>query len=184
MGRGSPAGSFQHVVYVFLRNLFIEVTTDRAPAPDRIQKLRLVFRRVERAPGGDFLGTDHYNRVLPYLHAFVLLVFTAQKPDGGGVLLCSRFDQLRRATHHDESQQAPVLAVTVGYERDSRVLQDVPHPLEPGRRNVFGLFVQGYVDGARRVGEADGDGVRLTFGVGRGEACDSLAHEKGCLVGS
>ena len=49
---------------------------------------------------------------------------------------------------------------------------------------VFGLLVQGDVDGARRVSEADRDSVRFTFVIGRRESRGSLTNQESCLLGT
>ena len=100
-------------------------------------------------PRGGSLGAYGDNGVLLYAHLLVLVVLAPKEPHGGGVLLGARVQELSSAAHHYESEQFPVLSVSVRDERYFWVLEDVPDAFESGYGYVFRLLVEGYEDRSR-----------------------------------
>ena len=121
---------------------------------------------VESAPRDGVLRVYGDDGVLLYPHLLVLVVLAPQEPHGRGVLLGVRVQKLRLAAYHHESEQSPVLGVSVGDQGYMGVLEDVSDAL----------------DRRLRQGVANGHGVRLPRPVGGREAGHPLAHEKGSLL--
>ncbi len=125
-----------------------------------------------RKPDGDASGYKDNQRSRVERHATILWVFFPQQLNGATLSLSSVDDASRTRNEHVR-QFAPVLLVVINDERDLRIRFDVAQALELGGGAAFWLFVNGRVEVFAVEGEADGNHVRLTGAIGRGEVSNA-----------
>ena len=156
-----PTWRLQYPLDKVLGHIPLEILPDGAAAMNRVEDPGpWGVALVGCAPSGS-LGAYGDNGVLLYAHLLVLVVLALK---GLTAAVCSLVPGSRSsasAAHHYESEQFPVLSVSVRDERYFWVLEDVPDAFESGYGYVFRLLVEGYEDRSPRQGEAHGYRVRF-----------------------
>ena len=112
-----------------------------------------------------------------YRHRTVLRILSAQTTDGFAVFLAALYNP-RFPKHEDVGESAPIFIVAIDDESHVGILLNVFEPLEFIRRGSFGLFINRRIKTLAIENEADGNDMRLTFHVSRGEVGDAGGAEE------
>jgi hypothetical protein len=89
--------------------------------------------------------------------------------------LCSSGDQ-----HVGET--LPIFIVSIGDQRNFRILCDVPQPFELTWRNLFGFLINGRINTIAIEDEANRNNQWLAAGVGRRKVGNAGGSDKGSDV--